>query len=836
MATNIGPKIGIEGEASYRKQMNQIIAQAKELDSEMKLVTSSFNKETSAEEKNTKKKEVLNKQIKNQQERIKALSTELEKTAKQYGENDTRTIKLRTSLNNANTALNKMQSELNETEKELAQTGRETQTTTLKMNSFDNAMLKVGDKLPAIGTAAKSLATTMAKTLAVAATAAATAILAGVTAMTKWGVEAGRYADEILTLSTVTHLSTDTLQELAYMADLTDTSLDTITGALSRNVRSMRDARKGTEETVKAYETLGVEVVDANGELRDGETVFWELIDALGKVDNETERDALAMTLLGRSAQDLNPLIRAGSKGMKNFAKEAHDAGAIMDKDVLDQLGEMDDSLQRLKQTAGASKRALGATLAPAIKGFADDTAGAFGKFNKAVNDADGDADKLRTAFSGLVKDLTRTVTDNLPEFAGMVGDMINALIQGIGENPDKIKEAAHVLLTSLVNGISDNAYGISYGAADIIGALIGDLTTTDNLQKLLDGGGDIVMGLMNGLSDHASDILMAIPNLLQAFANDLKDQQKRQEFVDSATNFMHSFANAMIDSMDTMVDIVPDLAVAVTETLTDPEVIMAFANASGSCTMAFWDGFIRNLPKALTMVNGYNLLGGNVDKGVADGLKDDTQTKDAAGKIADDIIGEITGKGPNAKSKTSYKDAGKGVADEVGEGLGEDEMITISVADIEKIIKEPFTNGRLFSTLRTSGGHLMQGLIEGINSKSRDLKKAVQDMADIINANLHFSRPDEGPLRDYEKWMPDMVSGLAEGIRANTWRLRDAAAGLGAGIAGGVNPTGRSYVNNVGGISVNVYGAEGQSVDALADRVMDRINITLQNQGRVWA
>lgn len=832
MATNIGPKIGIEGEASYRKQMNQIIAQAKELDSEMKLVTSSFNKETSAEEKNTKKKEVLNKQIKNQQERIKALSTELEKTAKQYGENDTRTIKLRTSLNNANTALNKMQSELNETEKELAQTGRETQTTTLKMNSFDNAMLKVGDKLPAIGTAAKSLATTMAKTLAVAATAAATAILAGVTAMTKWGIEAGRYADEILTLSTVTHLSTDTLQELAYMADLTDTSLDTITGALSRNVRSMRDARKGTEETVKAYAALGVEVVDANGELRDGETVFWELIDALGKVDNETERDALAMTLLGRSAQDLNPLIRAGSKGMKNFAKEAHDAGAIMDKDVLDQLGEMDDSLQRLKQTAGASKRALGATLAPAIKGFADDTAGAFGKFNKAVNDADGDAGKLKDAFSGLVKDLVSTVTNNLPEFAGMAGDMLTALIQGIGENTDKIKEAAHVLLTSIVNGISDNAYDIAYGAADIIGGLVADLTTTDNLQKLLDGGLQIVRGLVDGISEHVDEILMAIPNLLQAFANELKDKEKRKEFVDSAVNFMHSFCNALINSMDTLFEVIPDLCEAIVDTLTDPQVILAFSDASVQCSMAFWKAFI------LKPVDKEGLLtaGKGAAEEVGKGLDEDTKTKEAAGKIADDIIGEITGKGPNAKSKTSYKDAGKGVADEVGEGLGEDEMITISVADIEKIIKEPFTNGRLFSTLRTSGGHLMQGLIEGINSKARDLKKAVQDMADIINANLHFSRPDEGPLRDYEKWMPDMVSGLAEGIRANTWRLRDAAVGLGAGIAGGVNPAGRSYVNNVGGISVNVYGAEGQSVDALADKVMDRINITLQNQGRVWA
>ena len=57
--------------------------------------------------------------------------------------------------------------------------------------------------------------------------------------------------------------------------------------------------------------------MNADGTLRDSEEVYWEIIEALGKVENETERDALAMALLGKSATDLNPLIEAGSEKME---------------------------------------------------------------------------------------------------------------------------------------------------------------------------------------------------------------------------------------------------------------------------------------------------------------------------------------------------------------------------------------------------------------------------------------------------------------------------------------------------------------------------------------
>ena len=76
-------------------------------------------------------------------------------------------------------------------------------------------------------------------------------------------------------------------------------------------------------------------------------------------------------------------------------------------------------------------------------------------------------------------------------------------------------------------------------------------------------------------------------------------------------------------------------------------------------------------------------------------------------------------------------------------------------------------------------GKDMISGFIDGILSKANAIKNAISGIAGMITSHLHFSRPDEGPLRYYEQWMPDFLSGLAGGINANAWRVRDAIAAL---------------------------------------------------------
>ena len=179
-------------------------------------------------------------------------------------------------------------------------------------------------------------------------------------------VESAGYADDILTLSTQFGMSTDSLQEFQYMAGLTDTDLSTITGSMSKLTRSMGEMAKSGEAS-DAMKQLGVNIYDANGQLKAADEVFLEVIDRLGMMESGTQRDALAMEIFGKSAQELNPLIETGRAGIEAYAQEAHDMGAVLDQDALGSLGEMNDSFDRLEQAGIALKNTIGVMLAPAI-------------------------------------------------------------------------------------------------------------------------------------------------------------------------------------------------------------------------------------------------------------------------------------------------------------------------------------------------------------------------------------------------------------------------------------------------------------------------------------
>ena len=114
MAVNIGPRIGIDGEADFRKQLNNIIQQCKTLDSEMKSVTSSFDANDQSQEKLTQQSEVLTKQIQVQTQRLEMLQKGLAESANKYGDADTKTQKWQQAVNEATTTLNRMQRQLDD--------------------------------------------------------------------------------------------------------------------------------------------------------------------------------------------------------------------------------------------------------------------------------------------------------------------------------------------------------------------------------------------------------------------------------------------------------------------------------------------------------------------------------------------------------------------------------------------------------------------------------------------------------------------------------------------------------------------------------------------------
>lgn len=185
-------------------------------------------------------------------------------------------------------------------------------------------------------------------------------------------MSAAETADELMTLSKTTGIETDELQKLQYAASFVDVELDTMTGAMTKLTSTMSKARDGSKESAEAFKQLHVRVTDAFGHLRDSNEVFYETIDALGRIKNETERDALAMKVFGKSAKELNPLIEAGSKQLKELGIEAENLGVIMSGDDLEALGELQDSMDRFKATTEGLKNSLALTLLPVLTSLFD--------------------------------------------------------------------------------------------------------------------------------------------------------------------------------------------------------------------------------------------------------------------------------------------------------------------------------------------------------------------------------------------------------------------------------------------------------------------------------
>lgn len=132
-------------------------------------------------------------------------------------------------------------------------------------------------------------------------------------------------------------------------------------------------------------------------------------------------------------------------------------------------------------------------------------------------------------------------------------------------------------------------------------------------------------------------------------------------------------------------------------------------------------------------------------------------------------------------------------------------------------------------------GADLVTGLAKGISGGGGIIAKAVSWIGGIIKGFLHFSRPDEGPLREYEKWMPDMIQGMADGIRDNAYLLQEAAADLGGKLkmqlqydVGSANGFAQVATNSrtvsMGGINVNVYPSEGMDEERFAQYTITRL------------
>ena len=372
MATRTA-KLNIEvgGEQQYKQAIAEINRGNQVLNAEMKKLAEQYRGNENSMEALTAKSDLLQRQLQQQRDKVQTLREAVQNAATQYGEADRRTQSWQTQLLNAERDEIKLERALRDTNDAISDQGDATEESGQKLGKFgdqiDEIVGGLGIRLPSAAKDALNDMEGFSVGTVAAFGAAATAIgvaYKAASALHDLTKEAAAEADALLTRSAQTGLDTSLLQGLEYASRFLD--FEGIDQSLVKLTASMDKARDGAEKQAEAFQTLGVSVTEADGQLRDNWDTFKDVIDALGDVQNATERDALANDIFGKSYSELKPLIDAGSESLQGYIDKAVESGYVMDHDQIEKLGEVDDAVQESEAHWEALKNKIAVEWAPA--------------------------------------------------------------------------------------------------------------------------------------------------------------------------------------------------------------------------------------------------------------------------------------------------------------------------------------------------------------------------------------------------------------------------------------------------------------------------------------
>lgn len=489
MATRkVNTEFTVTGEEKLRRAITEINNGAKVLKSEMNKLTAEYDGNTDSAEFLTQKYDILERQMLTQKDKVEALKQAVADSAEAYGEADSKTQGWIIQLNNAEAALANTYGEMGRTQTAIedmdgalddvsGSTGSAAEGVTSLGDVLDTVADKLGIKLPDgiskfTGGLGKIPAATAAAVTGIAA------VVAVVIQLTKKLIdvtkETAAAAKELQALSSQTGISTRDLQAFQYAEDFIGVSSDQLADSLKDLTTKMADAANGNEETAAKFDQLGVSIYDAQGNLRSSYDVFLDVIDGLGEMSNQAERDALAMSLINESAQQLNPLIEQGSGSLKKYAAEAENVGYILSNDQLKALTAVDDAMNRLRLSQEAVTKQISAEFAPYMSDALNETRKLIENIGKALVDS-GAVDAIGSILDSVVSileplsELTQVLMPvasvQLKAVAGTIAwiaDAINLIAGLLTLNGDRISTALG-LNPNKASNIQKALYGADY-------------------------------------------------------------------------------------------------------------------------------------------------------------------------------------------------------------------------------------------------------------------------------------------------------------------------------------------------------------------------------------
>lgn len=650
MPVNIGPKIGIDGEKEFRKNLNSISQQLKTLGTEMKAVTSAFDANDKSQENLANQSHVLTEQLSLQEKRIAEIQKALDHARSNYAENSNQVQRWQQAMNNAVAELNKTRSQLSKVQSEMDGTEDSTKDLTDALDDVGNASEKASGGL-------SSMTVAMGNLISSGIQAAASAVADLVSSL--WNLDESteeyrRAQGRLNTAFEAAGYGADTAQQAyqAFYGILGDT--DTATEAsqlLAQLAESEEDVATWTEIAAGVSGTFGDSLpieglIEAANETAKVGEVTGTLADALNWVGiNEEEFNAQLAACSSESER--NRLIMNTLAGQYDEASEAfyrNNEALVASRNA---QAQMDAVTAQLGNTIANVKNQLTANLLPALSGLAD-------AFNGVLTGAPGATE----AFSQAIQGLIAAVVDMLPQFL----------------------DTGLQIISSVVNGIVQALPELAQAGVEIIGQIVS--TVTENLPQVLHMGLQLLDQLTSGIESGLPDMVSRIPQIITEFLDYLTGELPT--ILDKGVEILNSLVNGIIDTIPEMVAALPQIITAFTKFVADnlPKIIAAgidiLLNLISGILSAIPD-LVAALPQIMDAISEgiRNLMGGIVDVGkeIVRGIWDGITSM--ASWITDKVTGFFSGivdgvkdfLGIHSKSRV-FAGMGENMALGLGEGF----------------------------------------------------------------------------------------------------------------------------------------------------------------------
>lgn len=408
---------------------------------------------------------------------------------------------------------------------------------------------ETSEKAKAFATAMKNGITTAAKWgtgIAAAATAATAVIVNKIKNIVN---ETAEYADTVDKMSQNMGLSTQAYQEWNYVMNLCGLTMEDLQGGMATMLDRMREVDEGSETAIKNFDKLGISCFDLNGDMKDAETIFKEIILSLASMDNETERAQLAMEIFSSTGEKIAPVLNAGAEGIQEMIDRAHELGLVLDEEAIAAGVEYTDAVYTLKSAWTSVKNELSSVVMPYLTEFLD-------------------------TLTSKIPAIKAKIEEWTPAIENAVGKLIEGL-EWLIENPEVVTDKIESILSGVksvfdtVVAIKDEIVTIWGYIEEIAGLFIPgfnkDYKVADKIMGTMAGAaiepGFVESGLTPDLAE-AEKALEGTGKTLAAAAGDVGNMLQALEETEVPADLAEA-AEALSNAAETMqeTEVTPDLA-----------------------------------------------------------------------------------------------------------------------------------------------------------------------------------------------------------------------------------------------------------------------------------